>query len=570
MIAADAVSKNPQFQEVYRSEGFSDFETRYDLNFQEMAGVVLTRYFLTVLQGVEQFIPTQSGWSDFDRKSDPMVVQIAVPTGLLDPESDRGINDLFRQALKAAMYLSKRERISGRFPIDRIIDAWRAIEALPPEEMKFLDDRCLTYPEVAGGVQTIFRSRSMPAGKYITMDVGAGTVDLNVFYRGDPDADYETNTKGQLHYWACEVGPYGAAHLGRSGAPAHEQTFHSLAKEELFKNLDKLIGDLMDEAMRRQPSKIKGNAGSPWQRDTFVYAWGGGIGHPEYERSMVEALQRFDIPVETPNRLPVPTDDFSVPTDVGQFGRLAVAYGLSYHCANLEKVKLPHEIRTFSELYPDYWSQFELDREWCSCPGNPNCPKCHGTGFIDRKAPGTTANAAAIRKAEEKRKALTADPVVKRQPTPHEKFEKFRNDFERKRGEPPPPLVQQLTDLRRLAKFAEERAVNDDAEVSLAIHRFQKQYSSIRGEVWAVPHTARVASVGISALCRSRGKEKILIFAAENPDGLVALINCASRSKVVHPVRLSCECRRLDSGKYQLRYLSPASRKKKRPPGRKR
>lgn len=49
-------------------------------------------------------------------------------------------------------------------------------------------------------------------------------------------------------------------------------------------------------------------------------------------------------------RLPTPDNlDYPPETDVGRF---FVAYGMSFPKFNLDEVQLPHELRTFAELFP--------------------------------------------------------------------------------------------------------------------------------------------------------------------------------------------------------------------------
>jgi len=79
----------------------------------------------------------------------------------------------------------------------------------------------------------------------------------------------------------------------------------------------------------------------------------------------------------------VSPEGFELPGDVDQFGRFAVAYGLSFHSANLEEVRLPSELQTFREAYPDTWKTTAPPRyKPCICYSNPDCARCGGTGFL--------------------------------------------------------------------------------------------------------------------------------------------------------------------------------------------
>jgi hypothetical protein len=137
----------------------------------------------------------------------------------------------------------------------------------------------------------------------------------------------------------------------------------------------------MSEAFRFQPKRIDGNGGSPWTRDIVAYIWGGGAEYRPYEDTLLSALQSLGVGIHHINRLPVPNDHFVLPAEVN-FGRLAIAYGLSYYWPNLEAVRLPNQLRTFDELYPEYWQELVPAYRLCSCKANPACVRCHGTGLI--------------------------------------------------------------------------------------------------------------------------------------------------------------------------------------------
>src|SRR5690606_26915695 len=110
--------------------------------------------------------------------------------------------------------------------------------------------------------------------------------------------------------------------------------------------------------------------------------WGGGALYAPYKEHFLSELQKLGVGVQEVNQLPVPVESFQVPDDVASFGRLAIAYGLSFHKANLEAVRLPNQLQTFDELYPDYFRERAAEGRFCSCWANPSCPKCFGTGFI--------------------------------------------------------------------------------------------------------------------------------------------------------------------------------------------
>ncbi|HCN30854.1 MAG TPA: hypothetical protein DIT64_19470 [Verrucomicrobiales bacterium] len=144
----------------------------------------------------------------------------------------------------------------------------------------------------------------------------------------------------------------------------------------------------MGEAFRFQPNRIDGNGGSPWTHNIIAYIWGGGAEYQPYEATLLTALQSLRVGIHHVTRLPVPNDKFRLPEGVN-FGRLAIAYGLSYYWPNLEAVRLPHQLQTFNEIYPDYWRNLVPATRVCSCRANPTCVRCFGTGMITPDTPMT-------------------------------------------------------------------------------------------------------------------------------------------------------------------------------------
>jgi hypothetical protein len=554
LIAADAVSGKNRFGTVYLGQSYRAFLGRSGLAGEEAAGVVLTRYFLSVLSGVEKFIPTEPIWRDFDPDFDPVVVQIAVPTGMMGGGSDQGIERLFRRSLRAATFLLRGGRIPPMTPSSLLQEAYHKVEELPTDERTFLEDRCITYPEVAAGVQTVFRSRSMPYGKYVTMDVGAGTVDLNVFLRKDPSCDHGLAPQSELHYWSCEVVSCGAAHLGRTGAPVHEETLTGLPPDEVIAMLGGGIRNLMDRALGYQPARSIGTGGSPWTRGTYVYAWGGGLAHPGYESTLVRVLAEYEVRVQTANRLPSPSENFPIPGDVGEFGRFAVAFGLSHHYANLEAVKLPHQIKTFDELYPNYWERLEPDRKWCSCHANPLCPRCQGSGFISRaktrpSEPQKLVRAGSPTKDTGENVAMPVAPVG-RVLSPRERFIRFRDEFEGNGRNYGPSLLQRirllssLIDLEKLCTTAGDQALHN------AIRKFQTRHKSFDGSIEVVVGSAVAHMWGLTIDCHIHGSRKGLKVKihAENSASIAAKANRIP----CRTIKLICECRLLENWNYRL------------------
>ena len=343
---------------------------------------LLVRYFLTVLQGIRKFIRSDPEWNDYNPEIDLLVIQLAVPSGLMH-RHDSSLEMLMRDSLMIATIISDSQAVAkDTSNLGTLSKASSLLEGLDPASMERLRQRCIIYPEVAAAVQTVLRSQVAPDGKYIMMDVGAGTVDLNAFYRlkaggGKP---------GRLNYWACEVAPLGCAHLRvlHAGAGEHERVHRTLTKAGMVEELERVTHLLMRKAFKYQPLKVQGTGGGPWSHGTHAYVCGGGASNPIYTETLQKVLAGLKVSIHGVRQLPCP-ENFELPSDVDSFGRFAVAYGLSFHVANLDTVKLPIELKTFEQAYPI--THFPSDYpDSCSCGGlNQDCRHCDGTGFKREK-----------------------------------------------------------------------------------------------------------------------------------------------------------------------------------------
>jgi hypothetical protein len=82
-----------------------------------------------------------------------------------------------------------------------------------------------------------------------------------------------------------------------------------------------------------------------------VFIFGGGAQHVGYRCNFREGLVNAGIHDPQVHDLPAATD-LNRPNAVN-FGRYAVAYGLSFFRPNLDRVRLPQEFTAFRELYPE-------------------------------------------------------------------------------------------------------------------------------------------------------------------------------------------------------------------------
>lgn len=380
LIATDAAAREPRFSSLYR-DAISPVAGLVQMqSLENFARLILTRYFLSVLDEIHRFIGEDQDWYRFDPDVDPLVVQLAVPIGL--NTADNACEKIMQQSLAAATLLrAEARKPSPTIRIQDVQSAFSQLAAISSRNREDLDARCITYPEVAAGVQTVLRSPNTPDGKYITMDVGAGTIDLNAFLRHPRD---EKSIGAGLDYWACEVRPLGFARLKLAGSHPrqhHEVSVSCLDEKDVMDQLGAAVSELMSGAFRYQPNRIPGNGRAPWTHRTQAFMWGGGSEHEPYGEKLLHQLKLCGVKVSDINRLPAPSDQLSLPPDV-KFGRLAVAYGLSFHKTNLESIRLPSELKKFDQLYPSYWNEVIAAEKLCSCRGNPVCPRCHGLGVI--------------------------------------------------------------------------------------------------------------------------------------------------------------------------------------------
>lgn len=316
---------------------------------REIIRGLLAFYFAHVMAATELFIRTKSPWQDFDFASggrDILVYQLAVPTGML--ADDGATERLFREAFTAAYDLRVfiPQPLEGTLPFDEVLE--RVATSLDEEETvrnTRFQWQCLLYPEVAAAVQTVFRTPNAPDGLYVTMDVGAGTVDLNTFRRfTGHQVLRRTGTPRirNLDYYSAIVRPLGVQHLNDPHGAVHPR-FESVLMEELRESLRALI--LRGQAIQPNLGHTQGHR--TWD-GAKLFIFGGGAIYPGYRHNFAEGLENTGIHSPQPMELPS-SPDLDRPRTV-DFGRFAVAYGLSFFRPSLDQVKLPHELAPFETL----------------------------------------------------------------------------------------------------------------------------------------------------------------------------------------------------------------------------
>ncbi len=316
---------------------------------------LLSFYFAHVMAGIEDFIRKHSPWRNFDlspdNKKDYLVFQLAVPTGLLD--NDGATERLFRKAFIVAYEL--RTKVDPQMVKPHLYSVWaEQVDEIVSVGLPGLEQKhpwqCLHYPEVLAAMQTVFRSPNpQQDGLYITMDVGAGTVELNAFRRNTGEhlpPQERTNAQRNHDYYSMSVRPLGIHNL-------HDP--HGLvvprARHELVGELRNEITMLYHRATVRQPNHGHVPGTRTWDRGRFMI-FGGGARLAPYREAFHDALERQPLAIHLPqiSDLPAPTD-LQRPTHV-DFGRFAVAYGMSFFRPNLDDWRPPNDILPFNDLYP--------------------------------------------------------------------------------------------------------------------------------------------------------------------------------------------------------------------------
>jgi hypothetical protein len=310
---------------------------------------LLAFYFAHVVAATEAFINSaQSPWRHFDLNGDHLVFQLAVPTGLLDKDGDT--ERLFRKAFIAGYQLRKQVDSQLKRPIQFSVWSDQVEDVLSvglPTLLKVNPWQCLDYPEVLAAMQTVFRSPNpQQDGLYLTMDVGAGTVELNAFLRntGEHLPPEETVRPRNLDYYSMRVCALGIHNIKDPYGLVKPRNVKELAAE-----LRDEIGVLYRRALVRQPNLGHFPGQRTWDRARLLI-FGGGAHLAPYRETFGEALREAGI--HRPQIFDLPAaSDLSLPEGV-EFGRFAVAYGMSFFRPNLDQWRPPEDILPFNTLYP--------------------------------------------------------------------------------------------------------------------------------------------------------------------------------------------------------------------------
>jgi hypothetical protein len=340
MLAAHVACGEPLKQTPIRIPGALEALVRSRQDSEVVRGL-LAFYLAHIMAATEEFIRTRSPWRDFDfsptSQCDFLIYQLAVPSGFL---SDKGVTErLFWESFIAGYELRRRVDPGLSHPVphsDWIERVARAIGSDYADLKRRFEWQCLLYPETAAAVQAYFRSPNAIDGLFITMDVGAGTVDMNAFRR--------CGAVRNCSYYAALVCPLGVQNVSDPYGVTVTQK-----REELMEDLRSQLRQLLRRAQDYQ--KNHGTPGNRTWDDSTQFIFGGGSHCPGYRENFAEGLQNAGIYEPEVHNLPA-AQDLIRPRGV-EFGRFAVAYGMSFFRPNLDHICLPHELAPFRELFPE-------------------------------------------------------------------------------------------------------------------------------------------------------------------------------------------------------------------------
>jgi hypothetical protein len=323
----------------------------------DLVGLCLSYYFGCLLAEAHRCIEEKLN----PGKGDKVLYQLAVPTALT--MQNKEMDKFFWVCLVNGRELFKRHRtrILEGLSLSEIYESIERDVLSKYEEIKArYKHRCATYPETAAAVAGFFFSKNSSDGIFITADVGAGTVDLNIFRRNRLN---DQNQEPTLAYYSTQVAPLGAQMVSDEFKYVNPLAV-DLLKEKLYKEIRKLIV----QARRKQPNH--GEVGD--LRRTYdgarIFLFGGGKRNPVYRETLLEGLdsqleKNFDYGgVNNPVVLDLPDyREIERPSPHVDSGRYAVAFGLTNNPLNLHKIILPDELSDITREPPPEDQRYGFD-----------------------------------------------------------------------------------------------------------------------------------------------------------------------------------------------------------------
>jgi hypothetical protein len=261
---------------------------------------------------------------------------------------------------------------AGEVSLDEAVRAFDKVRNLGILVDQHICRRARVVPEVTAEIASYAQSRSAREGVYALVDVGAGTLDLNVFKIVHPTQKMGKTTpiyaaachpNGVDHLESLLVAALGGAEV--NGVPAFEKQklknnfpdVDDLARNstggkgyasDIRLDLEKAHATYCQDVAERTGKTWgrawdrRGNERDPWSRIT-MFLCGGGSAVCNLKENLGSGMPGNVIKQITHSILPCPSEqEFVRPSDfpVEEFHRVAVAYGLTFG-TNFEPYKLP-------------------------------------------------------------------------------------------------------------------------------------------------------------------------------------------------------------------------------------
>lgn len=204
-------------------------------------------------------------------------------------------------------------------------------------------------PEIAAAIQSFVIARSAKPGFYVYFDIGGGTVDGVAFRFENPHGEKHVNFySGVVRSLGLEVRN---AHLAQQGAEDNEGfrlDVQKLVAAVIMKAKQKSGRNWQEDSYQRDIPRLQlGGMKAGNMRPLIVFLGGYGA-HDHWYQSAIRATylefkhKNAGIPPYALQNVPTPADlDL---TDIGDFTRHAIAYGLSVPFGEGPEIKLPSQI----------------------------------------------------------------------------------------------------------------------------------------------------------------------------------------------------------------------------------
>ena len=294
-----------------------------------------------------------NGWlrknrsSIFRRRDVTWFVNLGMPAASLD---DLTIIKPYRRIGAAALQLAKLDCPVTVDTTRSFLDDPHVIRSAESEE-NAEELGVAVLPETAAEMTGFAKSTPGPSGLYLMIDVGALTLDASMFRLIEI-----SDTNYQYSLFRADVRPLGAD-------ASHWFLAEGKTTDQFGRQCSVMLRTLIvDTKVKGDPLAKEWTAG----HDVPVLLAGGGASNALH-REVVELLHPWmkDFTKNEGVRLlalPVPSA-IDLPAPVTDFGRMAVAWGLSYPPTEIGRIKLPHEIEDVPPLTAVDWSGNFISKE---------------------------------------------------------------------------------------------------------------------------------------------------------------------------------------------------------------